>query len=65
MFCHISDLQALYRFAVIFVGIADRARAGTSNDPEAANLAPLAERFALRALEIVGDEAHDIREHPR
>ena len=44
---------ALYRFAVIFVGIADRARAGISNDPEAARLAPLAERFALRALAII------------
>ena len=44
---------ALYRFAVIFVGIADRARAGTSNDPEAAKFAPLAERFALRALELL------------
>ncbi|MEQ9039618.1 MAG: hypothetical protein RIE24_14810 [Silicimonas sp.] len=41
---------ALYRFAVIFVGIADRARAGTSNDPEAARLAPLARRFAVSLL---------------
>lgn len=43
---------ALFRFAVIFVGIADRARAGIAADPEAATLAPLAERFAERALEI-------------
>ena len=43
---------ALFRFAVIFVGIADRDRAGTASDPNAAKLAPLAERFALRALEI-------------
>ncbi len=51
---------ALYRFAVIFVGIADRARAGTSNDPKAANLAPLAERFAVRALEIIGGRRHSV-----
>ncbi|MDU8913319.1 phosphotransferase family protein [Aestuariicoccus sp. MJ-SS9] len=50
---------ALYRFAVIFVGITDRAHAGTSNDPEAAKFAPLAERFALRALEIVDRGSHD------
>jgi aminoglycoside phosphotransferase (APT) family kinase protein len=37
---------ALYRFAVIFVGIADRARAGSAADPEAARLGPLAHRFA-------------------
>jgi aminoglycoside phosphotransferase (APT) family kinase protein len=45
---------ALYRFAVIFVGIADRARSGTAADPEAAALAPLARRFAIRALEVAG-----------
>lgn len=49
---------ALYRFAVIFVGIADRARIGTSNDPAAADLAPLAERFAVRALQIVRGRKH-------
>ena len=49
---------ALYRFAVIFVGIADRARAGTAADPEAARLAPLAERFAARALEIAEGRPH-------
>ncbi|MDJ0639713.1 MAG: phosphotransferase family protein [Paracoccaceae bacterium] len=43
---------ALFRFAVIFVGIADRASAGTAADPNAAALAPLAERFAFRALEL-------------
>lgn len=43
---------ALYRFAVIFVGIADRARAGTASDPEAAALGPLARRFATRAREL-------------
>jgi aminoglycoside phosphotransferase (APT) family kinase protein len=45
---------ALFRFAVIFVGIADRARAGSANSDEAASLAPLAERFANRALEAAG-----------
>lgn len=42
---------ALFRFAVIFVGIADRARAGNAASAEAADLAPLAERFAERAME--------------
>jgi aminoglycoside phosphotransferase (APT) family kinase protein len=44
---------ALFRFAVIFVGIADRARAGNASDANAASLAPLAERFAVRALDII------------
>ena len=43
---------ALYRFAVIFIGIADRARAGIASDPHAAKLAPLARRFAQRGLAI-------------
>ncbi len=43
---------ALYRFAVIFVGIADRVRAGTATDPRAAALAPLAARFARRGLQV-------------
>lgn len=43
---------ALFRFAVIFVGIADRARAGNAASPDAARLGPLAERFARRALEV-------------
>lgn len=45
---------ALFRFSVIFVGIADRARAGNANSDEAADLAPLAKRFAERALEAAG-----------
>ena len=49
---------ALYRFAVIFVGIADRARAGNAADPDAEKLGPLAERFALRALEIADGGRH-------
>lgn len=45
---------ALFRFAVIFRGIADRARAGSAASAEAATLEPLAERFAIRALEAIG-----------
>lgn len=44
---------ALFRFAVIFVGIAERARQGNASDPEARKLAPLARRFALRGLELI------------
>lgn len=44
---------ALFRFAVIFVGIADRARAGNAAGSNAADFAPLAERFAERALEVI------------
>jgi len=45
---------ALFRFAVIFVGIADRARQGTAAGEDAARLAPLAARFASRGLEVAG-----------
>ena len=44
---------SLFRFAVIFVGIADRARAGNASSANAADIGPLARAFALRALEIV------------
>lgn len=44
---------ALFRFAVIFVGIADRVRAGTAAAADAADYAPLAERFAERAREAM------------
>ena len=44
---------ALFRFAVIFVGIADRARAGNAASDNAAALGHLAERFAARALAIL------------
>jgi hypothetical protein len=47
---------ALFRFAVIFVGIADRARAGSAASAEAAELGPLADRFARRALEVIGHQ---------
>ncbi len=49
---------ALFRFAVVFVGIADRAAAGNAADPEAARYAPLAERFAVRAQELLAGQAH-------
>jgi aminoglycoside phosphotransferase (APT) family kinase protein len=44
---------ALFRFAVIFVGIADRARVGNAAGSDAGRLGPLAGRFAERALEII------------
>lgn len=44
---------ALFRFAAIFVGIADRARSGNANSDQATELAPLADRFAQRGLDIV------------
>jgi aminoglycoside phosphotransferase (APT) family kinase protein len=52
---------ALFRFAVIFIGIADRARAGNAASPEAARLAPLAERFAMRAHEAIEAEEAPLR----
>ncbi|MCB1446318.1 MAG: phosphotransferase family protein [Rhizobiaceae bacterium] len=52
---------ALFRFAVIFVGIADRARAGNAAGSNAADVAPLAGRFAERALEVIeGRQPFDI-----
>jgi len=47
---------ALFRFAVIFVGIADRAKAGSAASEEAAALGPLAARFATRGLEVAETE---------
>lgn len=44
---------ALFRFSVIFVGIANRAASGNAASDEAAALGPLAERFAIRALEAI------------
>lgn len=43
---------ALFRFAVIFVGIGQRAAAGSAASAEGAALAPLAARFAARGLEV-------------
>ncbi|CAN7747247.1 phosphotransferase family protein [Mesorhizobium sp. LjNodule214] len=45
---------ALFRFAVIFIGIADRARAGNAASGDAADVAPLASRFAARAAAVAG-----------
>ncbi len=42
---------ALFRFSVIFVGIADRVRAGNAVSEDARSLAPLAARFAELAEE--------------
>ena len=44
---------ALFRFAVIFVGISDRVRAGTAAAANADSYAPLAARFARRAADII------------
>lgn len=44
---------ALFRFAVIFVGISDRAAAGNAVAGNAADVAPLARNFARRALQII------------
>ncbi|WP_256379153.1 MULTISPECIES: phosphotransferase family protein [unclassified Bradyrhizobium] len=50
---------ALFRFAVIFIGIADRARAGTASDAGAADTGRLAKKFARRALEMTASgDAH-------
>lgn len=51
---------ALFRFAVIFVGIADRAAAGSAADPGAAGLAPLAARFARRGLQVLDGDAGEV-----
>lgn len=44
---------ALFRFAVIFVGISDRVRAGTAAAANAESYTPLAARFAKRAADII------------
>ena len=50
---------ALFRFAVIFVGIADRVRGGNAVATNAEAVGPLAGRFAARALEVIeGAESH-------
>lgn len=45
---------SLFRFAVIFVGITDRARTGNAAGANAASLASHAVRFARRGLELAG-----------
>lgn len=44
---------ALFRFSVIFVGIADRVRGGNAVAANAEAVGPLAARFAVRALEVI------------
>lgn len=44
---------ALFRFAVIFVGIADRARQGNAAGADAEKIGPLAQKFAIRAQEVI------------
>jgi aminoglycoside phosphotransferase (APT) family kinase protein len=51
---------ALFRFAVIFIGIADRARAGNAAADNAGAVAPLAARFAQRALDVIAGRDHHI-----
>jgi aminoglycoside phosphotransferase (APT) family kinase protein len=45
---------ALFRFAVIFVGISDRARQGNAAGGNASEIAPLARRFAEIGLGLIG-----------
>ncbi|MBS7707424.1 phosphotransferase family protein [Chelatococcus asaccharovorans] len=45
---------ALFRFAVIFIGIADRARAGNAASEDAARVGPLSRQFARRGLAAAG-----------
>ncbi|PRH89726.1 phosphotransferase family protein [Labrys okinawensis] len=44
---------ALFRFAVIFEGIAARARAGNASDGDAARTGQLSARFARRAVDVL------------
>lgn len=48
---------ALFRFAVIFVGIADRARAGNAASADGAEVGGLARAFARRALRVLDRSA--------
>ena len=49
---------ALFRFAVIFEGIAARALAGNAAAADAAEVGQLAARFAARAIEVVDGRPH-------
>lgn len=44
---------ALFRFAVIWVGIADRVRAGTAAGADAIRHGTMAERLARRGVEVI------------
>jgi aminoglycoside phosphotransferase (APT) family kinase protein len=45
---------AMFRFAVIFVGIADRAAAGSASGGDASALGPMAAAFARRGRAVAG-----------
>lgn len=49
---------ALFRFAVIFVGIADRARAGSAASADASRVGVLSRRFARRGLDVLKGRVH-------
>lgn len=49
---------ALFRFAAIFAGIADRVRDGTAAGADASAMAPMARKLAIRGCEVI-DGAHD------
>jgi hypothetical protein len=51
---HFHLVFALFRFAVIFEGIAARARAGTAAAANASEVAHLSRNFASRAMEVLG-----------
>jgi len=51
---------ALFRFAVIFEGIAARAKAGNAAAADAAELGHLSERFAARAIEVIEGRPHGL-----
>ena len=58
--CRSTSPSRFFRFAVILVGIADRARAGSAAGDDAAALGPLADRFANRAIEVIaGDTSNN------
>ena len=48
---------ALFRFAVIFEGIAARAKAGTAAGVNASEVGHLAANFARRAIEVIESRA--------
>lgn len=51
---------ALFRFAVIFVGIVDRARAGNAVGPNTQNASRIAESLANRAVALINGEAKSL-----
>jgi aminoglycoside phosphotransferase (APT) family kinase protein len=55
--CHFHLAFALFRFAIIFEGIAARATGGTAAASNASEVAHLASNFARRAVEIVENGA--------